>query len=1060
MKSQWIKEAGPLLKNLSHTAAAKISSVWHAILGTANSSRRSHHILASLMVIVATLGAIFSGLTAIAENEAERLARQLTQGHHLGLTYRQELLTDVAMRSVLEERKKACATLGQQYLSDANQKGSNRREAAVLDMLAQEQFAAARALQWFLYVLPNPFYSELSVEQSLQKRAAFYLQARGFKAHWQASKEITDSSNLIWEPLNAELRAAHDSVNGLARGVVLFVAALVLFTISDLQRRRVWRWRFLYLGVVVACGALGYVAYVIQAHGSPIFTQSRPVLAAQLLLTGLLIFAFLDLFHAIRSPQKEEEWEEAEEGGNLEPELHEPTGFAGEPLHIREAGKGFSRCIVLLIVITVFFTALCSYWYSRAAGQAAKAAHEAVEDLLEMNCRSSRLNTSVNSVLLSLAENREYHARYAVLRQLEMQVQAAPESYPAATGIRAEVYRHLIKLDEQKWADELKNLVAGIETNPNFPLVIKYWPLHNREKNWHEYYALWYAHSQRSLAWHRQARVFLSILTVLAMAIYLFGQGHGMGEGPASRRLMVYGLILLVISLGLTLESRWAEGPGDKTSEEKEAAVHYAAAMATYSTAHNPEDYGKVVKELDQTVKCRPDFVLAHRDLADALALGRSSQMEENIVHLPTKAQLPSIVEHEKIAIDAFKLNGYAEPAGMLNDLGYFSLLLALEKAVGKKSPQEVQAEVQKSIRTLQAARDSCGGCRPKTKALIHANLALAWLAAKERQQADTAYTTALKVDGLSPADLEALIISGFTALEVLTKYYGSLHPGEDLKDLIQNYKERLAAAWPGPSSPDKESKGNIPTNASGTLEVSAHTVRWRGQLPKFDGSRDRLCIIWYARDKDWDVWRALPVVSGLVDHTKVKRVQGNSLEIERSFLAETSYTRCLPDGSYKAESYLNGRAAAVSPVTKTQRWNYRPVFLPALNVGLCRPEDWRPLNLPEEIQDNNLLLRGFQTKEGKLAALVFTFYVPRFISEPEFINYVEELLKTSGLMQGKEFKPYEPQRAAELAQAAGAVLYKYWITAEGVRHVGVVFPGAAPGDELLQTLDSMANKY
>ncbi len=1059
MKSPWSKEAGPLLKKLSRYAAATIASLLQAILGTAGSSHRSHNILASLMVIVATLGAIFSGWTAIAENDAERLARQLTQGHHLGLAYRQELLTDAGMRSVLEDRKKACTTLGEQYLSTANRKESQKPEAAVLDMLAQEQFAAARALQWFLYVMPNPFYADLSVEQSLQKRTSFYLGTRGFKAHWQASKEGRDSANLIWEPLNAEWEAAHDSVNGLARGVVLFVTALVLFTISDLQRRRVWRWRFLYLGVLVACSALSYIAYVIHTHGTSILTQSWPVLAAQFLLFSLLLFAFLDLYHAIRSPQIEDEWEEAETGGHLEPEIHEPTGYAAEPLHIREAHRRFSRRIVLLIVITVFFSALCSYWYSRAAGQAAKAAHEAVEDLLEMNCRSSRLNTSVNFALLDLAQNREYHARYAVLRQLEMQAQALPGRYPAAAGIQADVYRQLIRANEGKWSRELKNLVADIDINPRLPRYIKYRPLQYREKNWHESYALWDAHSQESLAWHRQARAFLSILTVLAMAIYLFGQGHGMGEGPEARRLLVYGVVLLVIAIGLALGDRWAEGQENKTPEDKAAARHYAAAMAAYSMAHSPEEYRKVVEELKKTVECRPDFVLAQRDLADALALGGSSQREDSIVLLPTKAELPNIVRHEKIALDEFKFGGYVQPVGLLNDFGYFSLLMAFEKASAKKSPQEVQAEVQKSIRILQAARENCGGAGPRTKALINSNLALAWLAAKELQKADTAYAEALGVAGLTTADLEDIIISNFTALGVLTKYCGVLHPGDDLQKVIQDRKEKLAAAWPGAPSSGKVGEIKVFPRDAGGIEVSPHAVTWRGRLPDFEPNRDRFVLIWYAKDKDWDVWRALPAVSGRVDPTRVRHLQGNRLEIDHSFLVETSYTRCLPDGSYKAELYLDGKVVSAPPQIETQAGSYKPVFLSGLNVGLCRPENWRPVNFSAETGDQNLLVRGFQAPKGDLAALVFTFYFPKFFPESGVINYVKALLQTSGLLQEKAFKPFDPPETAEFA-VPDVVLYKLWTTPQGVRHVGVVFPGAAPGDQLYETLDSMRNKY
>ena len=190
-----------------------------------------HIILAQSMVIFALAGAIAAGAAAVAEQEAQRLERLLTWGHHLAFIYRQELLADASTRAALEVLAKSYNKQGKEYLKAANQPGAEQQE---LERQAQEDFAAARTLRPFLAVLPNPFINNLSVEQSLQKKVAFYMARQGFETHWteppkpaagQKEAGPAASSN-IWENLDQKLEEAHSMVRFLALGVVFFVAAL------------------------------------------------------------------------------------------------------------------------------------------------------------------------------------------------------------------------------------------------------------------------------------------------------------------------------------------------------------------------------------------------------------------------------------------------------------------------------------------------------------------------------------------------------------------------------------------------------------------------------------------------------------------------------------------------------------------------------------------------------------------------------------------------------------------------------------------------------------------
>ncbi len=90
------------------TAKTKHPGIWPTIWNCLWHSREIadkaswHVILAQSMVIFALAGAIAAGAVAVSEQEAQRLERLLTWGHHLAFIYRQELLSDASTRAALE----------------------------------------------------------------------------------------------------------------------------------------------------------------------------------------------------------------------------------------------------------------------------------------------------------------------------------------------------------------------------------------------------------------------------------------------------------------------------------------------------------------------------------------------------------------------------------------------------------------------------------------------------------------------------------------------------------------------------------------------------------------------------------------------------------------------------------------------------------------------------------------------------------------------------------------------------------------------------------------------
>ncbi|OGR30317.1 MAG: hypothetical protein A2139_06970 [Desulfobacca sp. RBG_16_60_12] len=1109
----------PAQKAPYRAAAPKVSGVWRSIVvrlfrcdpggKDTEASRDSHTILALWMVVIATLGAIVAGGTAICELEAHRLERQLAWGHHFAITKRQLLLADAATRAPLKSRREALHKLGREYLRAADPPlRHNPETVAWLDLQAQEEFAAARALEPVLAVIPNPFYDNLTKEQSLQKRVAFHLENMGFKTDWhdpeppaaaegkrekssataRAGDEASpDISARIWEPLHKMVERAHGMVVWLAGGVVLFVLALVFLTLSDiLRRQQCWNDRFFVIGLLVAGGALVFVVFVVirdfdLIRNLLVIIKSQPVLEQRLafllppiLLFGLLLVVSYDLARNIRSSKgkggKGKLLKGVEEPLESEHPVH-VGGFAGISLPSRETPNEFSRHTVLLIAITVFCSALCGLAYNYTASQAGIAAHEANRKAVEMHVRSSRLRAEINVLLQDVAVIQEQRARHAAAHQRRLRLSDYREnSPPELAGIQAAAQALVANNHPEKVLKMLKDPDLGVEADIRFPEKLKWAPLKEINNNWGQPFALWDAFSQRSLTQHAKACIFLGILAVLAMAIYLFAQAHSMGQKHGGLRLIGYGSGLLMIAVVCGVMTLWPdlfetyEGRKAKSPEYQAAGKYADGALKLWT-----EDYREAIPDLEKTIELRPNFTQAQLDLVTALANAKSSQSGEPYMSLPTKDELGNLIKHETKALEVLKANGYAEPTKMLNDLGFYELLQALR---GKNL-----LGVQQSLGTFQRAQRLASDTGNETRqALIRWNLALAQLASGERREVDIAVARQL-----AATQVRHLIVSALSDLEVLAKYYCGLHPGKDCNDAVKRAKEQLvAAAWPLPesqsSNPGKTMPGEVVlTGGSAEIEVSPYAVRWRGQLPKFQPKRDQVVLIWYAYDPQWEVWRALPEVSGPVretDDKEVKFLPASWVEIKCSYAANVNWSRCLLPGLYMAELYINGRLTPNPPETKNATCDFTPKRLFDLNVALCCPKNWQPVDIRNQLKDESLLLRGYQTPEDKPAMFVFTFYASRPVGAvggtaagqktvPEAVKWAKTLLVKGGWIKGTEvFAPYDPTKGCDLEVSSGAVLYKHWPTPEGAQHVGVVLTGAASWSELCYTLDSMTNLY
>ncbi len=614
--------------------------------------------------------------------------------------------------------------------------------------------------------------------------------------------------------------------------------------------------------------------------------------------------------------------------------------------------------------------------------------------------------------------------------------------------------------NRKKLKDSLSDPEVGGEADLLFPKKLKARPLETI--NWWESLAQWDLASQRSLAWHAKAQILLGILTVLAMAIYLFAQAHSLEEGFGGRRLMGYGLALVgnsVLCFIMILLVIYQESDRAKLSHEAEAAKAYGAAMQKDLTARRGPEFQKVVDDLNKAIEANPKLARARLSLAYALQDLRSSQAGEFYISLPGKDTLTESIGHLKTAIQAMLANGYAAPAALLSFLGCDTLMLAFDK--------NDLAGVREALTYFQKAEaQGIHGGNKTTMAMIHWNLATTRLAAGESQEIDP---KAFRL--LNEAGDANLIISSFTDLEVLEKYYPYLHGGTNCQAAVEQAKQRLIEAFVRQDWERGAVESPIPVCGDllpkePEIMVSPQTVEWRGHLPQLQKDQDKLCLIWYIKDADWGVWRALPTVSGPVNPKELSpdKTIPESWFIRRSYLAESAFRSCLLPGTYKAELYLNGRLFSSPCDVENLPEDFAPQRLLHLNVGLCCPKDWKLYTFPKQMGDNEFIGRIFANSKQRPTACVFTFYASRAVQDPKdppAVKWARQILsqKPLNLPDNWALAPYNPEACAAPPPGV-AGLYKQWVTPDGVHHVGVVFIGTAPFCDLCNTLASMDNLY
>lgn len=995
--------------------------------------------IAMMMAVVAMLGATVAYRAALAEHETLRSERRLQQGKVLELAHRQEILNKMANRTRYEYSQYLYLTEAQNDLKEARQVSANdHSRAALLTLQAQEDHAVVRVLRAYL----DFFWVDLprSMEESLQQSAADKLSGYGFDARWVEPNNKSESAPSIWE--NAERYVEHErhKVVQLAVAVLLFVVALAFLTFAQLSLKNVgWENVLVCAGILIALTGL-FVAMWADRN-------SWRTLLLSLFAFGLLVLVGRKFWRRRRLEDLIGEWEP------VHPSEVDPTLFPGVRVHAAPVAHSFGRFTIFMIAVTAVLSALSGLLYSRATAYSAAAFSEVLENQGTLFKTNSSNGITFFNTVGDMSTAQEYLVHYEAAGQRVDLARGNPSllDLNVAQGQRA--HWNLLLGSLSDYNKGLKSSFTsdwGPEQDRNFPRKL----VNRGRRDSERAFAISDANNERSLLWQRRATTYLAMLTLFAIALYLFGQALSMGRTRDAFILVVFSCCLVFYSVGYGVYMSWefrtakrhaarpecesGERPGDDPVQD--AARHYAEGRTLYeSSADDPKELSKAALEFGCAVDVRPTFAMGNYYYALLTSLAKTPQLNENsLVSLTSKESLPIITEHEQQALKMIEQQGMRPPVSSQVDYGFDSILEGLLKSDPKKVERGI-AETRKGI-----ALDE-NDLVPKF------NLGLGLLADGKKEEGIEVYEQAMK-QGLKGQG--AVLAGAITDLDILHRYCGGIHlKAINCQEIDQQVIPRLksemvAAAWP-PKGPSRVPIHPKPVDLQ--LTATTTSLSWRAPEPTLDKDRDVLSVLWYVYNPEWETWRVLPVVSGSADWKL--DYQGMASDF-RSVLFATWGRTCVADGTYRAELYLNGEPAGTQDIT-TQHGKLLPVVFPTLNLAMCYPQSWNSWEARDAQASS--FIKGYTDDSGTRGIVLFTYFNPRQQSDEASQDHY--LAEAEAFLVSHNLTP-RPASTGKITDCAGQLGYlgetltafndgygssvaRAWMEPDGLAHVAVVFDNA-----------------
>ncbi len=1020
-----------------------------------------HVIVAFLMVAIAIFGAVTAYRAALAEQRSINLERRLALGRLLDIGNRQKSIAEILVRLGLGDQqdalKKEAADLRATAQSFSKAHGS---AADSLELHVSELIARRNALSRFKVDLEDLTDSKMTATQEIADRSARKLRELGIYA--DVDPDPNAESVLRFPQLEHAIEQAHELGPALSSCVLLFVAALVCLTLAELGLRPPMRWWWL---VAAGCQiALVTVFFAVWFDFAALWLIGP---LSFLLACGAIFAARRGLFLKAREPEHAPD-----------PEVPEPTRVPFAHLTAHESHDNWSRRIVLLISLAVFVSAFFGWLYSYSLKHAGHFALEAQKMRVELVTKGAGLE--------AVALGGGFEDAILVLTTRIRCAAATQLATLAADGI-IEPDPHIAK-DQQQRCDELEKLsgsrqptldvldendLADSGISPARSLLHL---IMDRPGGPGELSTLSDGFAEISAGWLKRAALMVAALTIVAIALYLFGQAYAMGETTAGRWLIRSGKALLGASVALGIYG-WvkpvilradgglpAECGGASLATAKDEniikymAQKYAEGIAAYDRAdtslpgsqEQEKSDREAIASFDCAIRAWPGLIRGFRKYEEVIAHMNSPQREEGYRSLNSKAKLAELHDRE---LKEFETSDQAEvlrPVSRLGNFAFDSTVLALAE---HRLDALADARMVLDTITRQSAwldRIYLQWMRPElwpeeilwtdqkqsSSMTDWLNLGLSQLAMGEAEQvkaAERTYDKALRQETSPPP---GLIASALTDLEILKAYCRNLHRKGNIcariSAAIDRIRPRIAAGiWSG------DLLANSSVSVGGfEASITPYSASWQAHIDGFDPERDRLTVAWFRDDtapageapdaSKWQLRRALPDLfeTYYPGGSKLPAPDAPSnITVHASSYIDAAGS-CLSPGRYVAELFLNGAllASVSAAIDAPDLQSFRSR---ELDLIWCIPRNWEYWSTEGTSHPwlADKPVRGFMLTNGSKHAFrgaIMTFYAPPSMTEDKRRDYflrraVQILLRKGGGGMGAEPSSWTQEREDQL---------------------------------------------
>ena len=449
--------------------------------------------------------------------------------------------------------------------------------------------------------------------------------------------------------------------------------------------------------------------------------------------------------------------------------------------------------------------------------------------------------------------------------------------------------------------------------------------------------------------WEARLSRYSVILTVLAVAVYLFGLALTL-SGGVRRLLAGLGVVLLVggVAVAGVMQLRRPSPPPDSVADDY-AAGEYAFEVATLS--NDPQGFREADAELTRAIQGWPDFSRAFLERSAVRFFMGAPPNPQDF------GSTSSVAGHEAALADVEQaLDTGMRTAVTYDDRGFERTVLGVLQKRGdvldaagpdlaqglQLDPNNPAAHFNDGLWLLAEGRtdDALAEYRAATDRVVYLDVA------RRTPRHDVAYQ-------------EDLVASALADIDMLQQHR------PDLAGAARRAKAAVVGAVQGGLAPNRQ-----PPPVKLVAYAYPQGLVWDDQDTGLDLTRHAVSTQWYYRATDRDDWSVVAGLSGVAPQgygPAPRLIQGPPAYYSFYSNSLIDTKTCIPAGSWRVEVYIDG-ALAGEQTAQAATGDLATGNLRDESSLFCRLPDWTRLSADKRLTG---VLDGYASPDGRRGAMV-----------------------------------------------------------------------------------------